>query len=121
MYQQVANPTAEMIQLWEEYMQEPFSDYAPATHFVQLDDNGKIIAGFCVYWDNDNGISGHFVSGWSDRKNVKSVIHVIKYLAGRLGEIRVKTDKRQMKILCEKIGTRIKTAGEFCYYIVKGS
>lgn len=110
-----------MIRLWEENLGEPWHDYSNATKFVQYDKEGNIIAGFAVYWDDSDGIGGHFISGWSARKNTKSVLHVIKYLADKLGEIYIKTEKRHMKIISEKIGEKVKNAGRFAYYIVRGN
>ena len=99
--QRIETATLEIIRLWEQNLGEPWQDYLNATKFVQYDDNSNIIAGFAVYWDESDGVAGHFVSGWSARKNLKSVIGVIQHLAGRLGEIYIKTDKRQMKIISE--------------------
>lgn len=118
--QRIEIATPDIIRLWEENLGESWHDYLNATKFVQYDDNGNIIAGFAVYWDESDGISGHFVSGWSARKNIKSVIGVIQHLANRLGEIYIKTDKRQMKIISEKIGKKVKNAGRFVYYIIEG-
>lgn len=118
--QRIEIATPEIIRLWEQNLGEPWHDYLNATKFVQYDDNGNIIGGFAVYWDESDGVAGHFVSGWSARKNIKSVIGVIQHLAGRLGEIYIKTDKRQMKIISEKIGKKVKNAGRFSYYIIKG-
>ncbi len=116
----IETATPEIIRLWEQNLGEPWHDYLNATKFVQYDDNGNIIAGFAVYWDESDGVAGHFVSGWSARKNIKSVIGVIQHLATRLGGVYIKTDKRQMKIISEKIGKKVKNAGRFAYYIIEG-
>lgn len=118
--QRIETPTQEMIRLWEEKLGEPWHDYTNATKFVQYDEDGKIISGFAVYYDDSDGIAGNYISGWSARKNLKSVIAVINYLAKRLGEIYIKTDKRQMKIISGRLGELVKKSGSFCYYIVKG-
>ena len=118
--QLIETATLEIIRLWEQNLGEPWQDYLNATKFVQYDDNGNIIAGFAVYWDESDGVVGHFVSGWSARKNLKSVIGVIQHLATRLGSVYIKTDKRQMKIISEKIGKKVKNAGRFVYYIIEG-
>jgi hypothetical protein len=118
--QRIETPTKEMVRLWEENLGEPWHDYTNATQFVQYDEDGKIIAGFAVYYDNSDGVAGNYISGWSARKNLKSVESVINYLAGRLGEIYIKTDKRQMKIISGRLGELVKKSGSFCYYIIKG-
>lgn len=112
--------TPEIIALWEENMKEKWSDYAQATKFIQKDAQGKIIGSFAVYWDDSDGVQGNFVSGWSARKNLESVEAVIQHLANQLGEIFIKTNKRQMQIVANKLGELVKKQGEFLYYIVRG-
>lgn len=112
--------TPEIISLWEENMKENWNDYKEATKFVQKDTQGKIIGGFAVYWDNSDGIEGNFISGWSSRKNLESIEYVINRLASDLGEIFIKTNKRQMRIVANKLGEFVKKQGEFLYYIVRG-
>lgn len=106
--------------LWEHHMCEPWSDYEGATRFVQYDDYGDICAGFAVYWDNSDGVEGHYISGWSDRKNLHSVVDVIQHIADKLGSVFIKTDKRQMKIIGHKMGELVKNAGRFSYFIIRG-
>lgn len=112
--------TPEIITLWEENMHEKWSDYAQATKFIQKNPQGKIIGGFAVYWDNSDDVQGNFVSGWSARKNLGSVECVIQHLANQLGEVFIKTNKRQMQIVANKLGEFVKKQGEFLYYIVRG-
>lgn len=112
--------TPEIISLWEQNMGEDWYKYEQATHFVQTDDNGKINAGFAVYYDESDDICGNFISGWSKRKNIKSVEYVIQYLANELGEIFIKTKNRAVKIIAQKLGKEVKKHGEFVYYIVRG-
>lgn len=119
--QRIETATPEIIRLWEQNLGEPWHDYLNATKFVQYDDNGNIIAGFAVYWDESDGVAGHFVSGWSDRKNIKSVIGVIQHLAGRLGVVFIKTNKRQLKIICEGLGRMIKSHDGYNYYKIEGN
>lgn len=116
----VFKESPEIIRLWEENMQEPWSDYDKATKFIQKNQKGEIIGGFAVYWDDSDGVAGHFISGWSARKNISSIMGVIKHLANQLGEIYIKTDKRQMKIVAGKLGDVVKKQGQFWYYIIKG-
>lgn len=106
--------------LWISNMKEPWFDYEKATKFVQLDNEGRIIAGFAVYFDDSDGVQGNFISGWSVRKNFHSVVSVIQDLADMLGEIYIKTDKRHVKIFSKKMGKLVKNAGSFSYYIIKG-
>lgn len=113
--------TLEIISLWEENMKENWNDYKEATKFVQKDTQRKIIGGFAVYWDNSDGVEGNFISGWSARKNIHSVEAVIQHLANQLGEIFIKTNKRQMRIVANKLGKLVKKQGEFLYYIVRGN
>lgn len=112
--------TPEIINLWESNMHEKWSDYDKATKFIQKDEKEKIIGGFAVYWDNSDGVEGNFISGWSARKNIHSVEAVIQHLANQLGEIFIKTNKRQMRIVANKLGEFVKKQGEFLYYIVRG-
>lgn len=105
--------------LWEQNMKEPWSDYDLADKFVQKNEQGQIIGGFAVYYDESDGVCGNFISGWSVRKN-PSVLQVIQQVADLLGEVYIKTDKRQMKIFSYKIGKLVKNAGRFSYFIVKG-
>lgn len=112
--------TPEIISLWEENMKENWNDYKEATRFIQKDSQGKIIGGFAVYYDESDGIYGNFISGWSARKNIHSVEAVIQHLANQLGEIFIKTNKRQMRIVANKLGEFVKKQDEFLYYIVRG-
>jgi hypothetical protein len=117
--EKIISGTPDIQRLWEENMKEPWGDYDKATKFIQKTPEGKIIGGFAVYWDNSDGVLGNFISGWSSRKNLKSVIGVIQHLAKKLGEIYIKTDKRQMKIIAGRLGTLVKDTGLFCYYKIK--
>lgn len=110
----------EVKSLWVKHMDEPWEDYKEATHFIQTDEKGKITAGFAVYWDEDNDINGHYISGWSDRKNYHSVVDVIQHVADTLGEVFIKTDKRNVKILALMLGDLVGTNGSFSYYIIRG-
>jgi hypothetical protein len=112
--------TPEIIALWEENMKENWDDYAQATKFIQKNSQGQIIGSFAVYWDDSDGVQGNFISGWSARKNLESVEAVIQHLANQLGEIFIKTNKRQMQIVANKLGELVKKQGEFLYYIVRG-
>ena len=112
--------TPEIIALWEENMKENWDDYAQATKFIQKNPQGQIIGSFAVYWDDSDGVQGNFISGWSARKNLESVEAVIQHLANQLGEIYIKTNKRQMQIVANKLGELVKKQGEFLYYIVRG-
>ena len=112
--------TLEVINLWEQNMDEKWSDYQNATKFIQRDKDNNIIAGFAVYYDESDGVCGNFISGWSARKNLSSVEYVINHLANELGEIYIKTNKRQMRIIANKLGKLVKKSGDFLYYIVRG-
>lgn len=113
-------PDDKVKSLWEERMEEKWETYAPATHFVQYDDFGNICAGFAVYWDNSDEVEGHYISGWSNRKNLHSVVDVIQHIADKLGSVFIKTDKRQMKIIGYQMGKLVKNAGRFSYFIIRG-
>lgn len=106
--------------LWEENMHEPWADYAAADKFV-VEDGGEIVCGFAVYWDSDEGIVGHYCSGWAKHGAHVPTARIIKYLADSVGEVYFKTDKRTAKILLERIGEKVKTANGFGYYIIKGA
>ena len=116
----IDNITKEMVKLWEDNMGENWLDYKDATHFVQIDDNGNINAGFAVYYDESDDICGNFISGWSNRKNLDSVEYVILSIAEMLGQVFIKTNKRQVQIIANKLGKLVKKQGEFLYYIVRG-
>ena len=105
--------------LWEDNMQEPFSDYDLADKFIQLNDSGEIVGSFAVYYDESDDVCGNFVSGWSARKN-PHVMEILQMIADYLGEVYVKTDKRQMKIILHKIGKMVKNTDRFVYFIIKG-
>lgn len=106
--------------LWEQNLGESWSVYDKASRYVQITPQG-ITGGFAVYYDNSDGVAGNFISGWSARKNLWSVMYVLQQFADDFGEIYVKTDKRQMKIICEKIGKLVKNAGPFAYYIIRSN
>ena len=106
--------------LWEQNLGESWSVYDKASRYVQITPQG-ITGGFAVYYDNSDGVAGNFISGWSSRKNLRSVMYVLQQFADDFGEIYVKTDKRQMKIICEKIGKLVKNAGSFAYYIIRSN
>ena len=106
--------------LWEQNLGESWSIYDKASRYVQITPQG-ITGGFAVYYDNSDGVAGNFISGWSARKNLRSVMYVLQQFADDFGEIYVKTDKRQMKIICEKIGKLVKNAGPFAYYIIRSN
>lgn len=112
--------TPQHISLWEQNLGELWSTYGKATKFAQYNDDGDINAEFAVYYDESDGVKGNFVSGWSARHNLDSVIHVIKYLANLLGEIYIKTEKRQVKIIGYKLGKLVKNTGRFSYFIIRG-
>lgn len=107
-------------ELWEQNLGEPWSVYDKASKYIQITERG-IIGGFAIYYDNSDGVAGNFISGWSARKNLRSVMYVLQQFADDFGEIYVKTDKRQMKIICEKIGKLVKNAGSFAYYIIRSN
>lgn len=117
------HPHTDIIRAWEEHMQESWSDYDGATRFVQLEKGGDgiaVIGGFAVYWDNSEGVEGHFVSGWSQRKNLSSVKDVILSLADKLGEVYIKTNKRQVRFVAQNLGKLVKKTDGFWYYVIKG-
>lgn len=106
--------------LWEENMHEPWADYLAADKFIVLD-RDEIVGGFAVYWDDSDGISGHYCSGWAKHGAHVPTGRILKQLAKTVGDVYFKTDKRAAKILLEKIGERVKTANGFGYYIIKRS
>lgn len=103
--------------LWEENMHEPWGDYSCADKFIVVD-QGDIVAGFAVYWDDSDGITGHFCSGWAGRHKKVPVSKIIKQIALNIGDLYFKTDQRTAKILLEKIGKKVKNTSRFGYYIV---
>ena len=107
------------IKLWEENMQEPWSDYDMADMFIVKDDN-DIVGGFAVYNDESDGIKGTFCSGWAARHRKVPTDRIIKQIALNVGDLYFKTDQRTAKILLEKVGERVKTTDRFGYYIVRG-
>ena len=113
-------PTGQAIavQLWEENMKEPWSDYNGSDMFVVVD-NEEIVAGFAVYADKSDGICGVFCSGWAGRHKKVPTVKIIKQIAKNYGDLYFKTDQRTAKILLEKIGEKVKTTDRFVYYIVK--
>lgn len=106
--------------LWEENMHEPWADYAAADKFV-VEDGGDIVCGFAVYWDDSDGIVGHYCSGWAKHGAHVPTGRILKQLAKTVGDVYLKTDKRTAKILLERIGEKVKTANGFGYYIIKGA
>ena len=105
--------------LWEENMHEPWADYLAADKFIVLD-RDEIVGGFAVYWDDSDGISGHYCSGWAKHGAHVPTGRILQYLADSIGGVYFKTDQRTAKILLEKIGERVKTVGRFGYFIVRG-
>lgn len=105
--------------LWEENMHEPWADYLAADKFIVLD-RDEIVGGFAVYWDDSDGISGHYCSGWAKHGAHVPTGRILKQLAKTVGDVFFKTDKRTAKILLERIGEKVKTANGFGYYIIKG-
>lgn len=106
--------------LWEENMHEPWADYLAADKFIVLD-RDEIVGGFAVYWDDSDGISGHYCSGWAKHGAHVPTGRILKQLAKTVGDVFFKTDKRTAKILLERIGEKVKTANGFGYYIIKRS
>lgn len=106
--------------LWEENMHEPWADYLAADKFIVLD-RDEIVGGFAVYWDDSDGISGHYCSGWAKHGAHVPTGRILKQLAKTVGDVYFKTDKRTAKILLERIGEKVKTANGFGYYIIKRS
>lgn len=104
--------------LWEDNMLEPWDDYALADKFVVVDSDG-IVGGFAVYWDESDGIAGHYCSGWTKHGAHVPTGRILKQLVENVGDVYFKTDKRTAKILLEKIGRRIKNVGRFGYFIIK--
>lgn len=108
--------------LWEENMHEPWADYIGADMFIVRDENtGDILGGFAVYRDTSDGISGLFCSGWAGRHKNVPCGRILRLLADSVGDVYLKTDKRTAKILLEKVGEKVKNAGRFGYYIIKGN
>lgn len=110
----------EIKMIWEAHMNEPWADYEKATHFIQEDNDGTVAGGFSVYYDESDGVCGNFISGWSRRKNISSVCNIIQNIADMIGEIYIKTDKRNVKILALCLGNLVKHVGSFSYYIIRG-
>lgn len=108
------------VALWEEYMQEPWSDYDGADRFVVVD-GSDIVGGFAVYWDESDDIEGNFCSGWAARHRGVPTAAILQQLASTAGDIYFKTDKRAAKFLLEKIGKKVKNTESFSYYIVRGN
>lgn len=104
--------------LWEENMHEPWDDYAAADKFIVVDGD-EIVGGFAVYWDDSDGIAGHYCSGWAKHGAHVPTGRILQQLAKTVGDVYFKTDKRTAKILLEKIGERVKNVGRFGYFIVK--
>lgn len=106
--------------LWAQNMHEPWSDYDGADRFIVRDDtNGDILGGFAVYWDDSDGIVGHYCSGWAKHGAHVPTDRILKQLAANVGDVYFKTDKRTAKILLEKIGERVKNVGRFGYFIIR--
>lgn len=105
--------------LWEENMHEPWDDYAAADKFIVVED-GEIVGGFAVYWDDSDGIAGHYCSGWAKHGAHVPTVRILQRLAEMVGDVYFKTDQRTAKILLEKIGKKVKTVGRFGYFIVRG-
>lgn len=104
--------------LWEDNMLEPWNDYELADKFVVVDED-DIVGGFAVYWDDSDGIAGHYCSGWAKHGAHVPTARILQQLVANIGDVYFKTDKRTAKILLEKIGTRVKNAGRFGYFIIK--
>lgn len=104
--------------LWEDNMREPWENYELADKFVVVHD-GEIVGGFAVYWDESDGIAGHYCSGWAKHGAHVPTARILKQLAENIGDVYFKTDKRTAKILLEKIGERVKNVGRFGYFIIK--
>lgn len=103
--------------LWEENMHEPWDNYACADKFIVVD-NGDIVGGFAIYWDESDDIKGHFCSGWAIRHRKVPTGRIIKQIASNIGDLYFKTDQRTAKILLEKIGKKVKMTDRFWYFIV---
>ena len=106
--------------LWEDNMHEPWSDYDGADRFIVVDGE-DIVGGFAVYWDESDGVEGNYCSGWAARHRGVPTADILRRLADIVGEVYFKTDQRTAKILLEKIGQKVKTAGPFSYYVVRGN
>lgn len=119
--EKTTNWNPDPIALWEENMHEPWVNYKNADMFVVRDDDtDDIIGGFAVYWDESDGISGNFCSGWAGRHKRVPCARILQLLADSIGNVYFKTDKRAAKILLEKVGERVKNTERFCYYIIRG-
>lgn len=118
--QQLTEPNSTAQALWEENMHESWADYNGSDMFVAID-GGEIVCGFAVYRDTSDGISGLFCSGWAGRHKNVPCGRILRLLADSVGDVYLKTDKRTAKILLEKVGERVKNAGRFGYYIIKGN
>lgn len=105
--------------LWEENMQEPWTDYDNTDMFVVLD-KGEYVGGFALYRDKSDGISGIFCSGWAGRHKKVPCDRIIKQITRNVGDVYFKTNKRAAKFLLEKIGKKVKMTDQFGYYIVRG-
>ena len=117
--EKVEAPFVEAIDLWEENMHEPWSDYDGADMFIVIDNN-EIVGGFAVYQDDSDNITGIFCSGWTGRHKKVPADRIIKQIALNYGDLYFKTDQRTAKILLEKIGEKVKITDRFVYYIVRG-
>lgn len=106
-------------QLWEDNMLEPWNDYELADKFVVVHD-GEIVGGFAVYWDESDGIAGHFCSGWAKHGAHVPTARILQQLAANIGDVYFKTNQRTAKILLEKIGKKVKTTERFVYFIIRG-
>jgi uncharacterized membrane protein len=104
--------------LWEDNMLEPWDDSALADKFVVVDADG-IVGGFAVYWDESDGIAGHYCSGWAKHGAHVPTDRILKQLVSNVGDVYFKTDKRTAKILLEKIGKRVKNVGRFGYFNIR--
>lgn len=117
--EKVEAPFVEAIDLWEENMHEPWSDYDGADMFIVIDNN-EIVGGFAVYQDESDEIAGIFCSGWTGRHKKVPADRIIKQITLNYGDLYFKTDQRTAKILLEKIGEKVKITDRFVYYIVRG-
>lgn len=107
------------IKLWEENMPDHWADYGPADRFVVREEDGNIVGGFAVYWDESDGVAGNFCSGWAKHGAHVPTARILKQLAATIGDVYFKTDQRTAKILLEKIGKKVKNVGRFGYFIMK--
>lgn len=106
--------------LWEENMHESWDAYKGSDMFVVIHD-GDIVAGFSVYRDESEGVSGIFCSGWVKRHTPVPTEQILKQLSYNVGDIYFKTDQRAAKFLLEKIAERVKKTDGFVYYVIRGS